>query len=139
MNRDTKNSLNQLSVGMATTAISAPASGNTNVTASNIVGTNDVNYVDLFNGKGAVYKDTSSSNLKNALKADGFDMMPLFVGVVSSGVLAKQGFVIEFSGGIFSGFVTNYYVDKKKDELKKSEQENLSNLSNNSKAKSGGM
>ncbi len=54
------------------------------------------------------------------------------------GVLAKQGFVKEFSGGTFSGAAIDYYVDKKKEELKELEQENLSNLSNNSKAKSGG-
>ena len=79
------------------------------------------------------------SNLKNALKADGFDMMPLFVGVVSSGVLAKQGFVKEFFGGTFSGAAIDYYVDKEKEKLKESEQDNLSDLSNSSKAKNGRM
>jgi hypothetical protein len=77
------------------------------------------------------------SNLKNALEADGFDTMPLFVGIVSSVALSRYGFVREFLGGVLSGAAIDYYVDKKKEGLKKSEKDNSSNLNNDINAKNG--
>ncbi len=77
------------------------------------------------------------NNWQNAIKADGFEMIPIVVGITATGILTNYNLVTKFGIAVSSGAISNYYVNQKKAELEKSEQNNLLNPGNNTKSKDG--
>ena len=73
---------------------------------------------------------------KNALKADGYDTIPISTGIITAGMLSRFSPGIGFIGGVWGGIGSNIYSNQKKEELKKAESGNPSNSDNNTKQKS---
>ena len=59
--------------------------------------------------------------LQDALKADGYDTIPISVGIISATVLAPKNMIIGVGLGVLGGGVSNWYVDKQKNALEKNE------------------
>ena len=71
--------------------------------------------------------------LQDALKADGYDTIPISTGIVTAGVLSRFNLGIGFIGGVLGGIGSNIYSNQKKEELKKAESGNPSNSDAKSK------
>ena len=73
--------------------------------------------------------------LQDALKADGYDTIPISAGIVTAGVLSRFSPGVGFIGGVLGGIGSNIYSNQKKEELKKVESDNSSNSDNNIESK----
>lgn len=59
------------------------------------------------------------NSFENALRADGYDTLPITVGIVTSSILATRGSYIQFIGVGVTGAAATWYAKNKKETLSK--------------------
>ena len=69
------------------------------------------------------------NSFENALRADGYDTLPITVGIISSSVLSRYGLAAGGLVGIAGGIGINIYVNQKKETLDKNNKKTIENKS----------
>ena len=69
------------------------------------------------------------NSFENALRADGYDTLPITVGIISSSVLSRYGLAAGGLVGITGGIGINIYVNQKKETLDKNNKKTIENKS----------
>lgn len=67
------------------------------------------------------------NSFENALRADGYDTLPITVGIISSSVLSRYGLAAGGLVGITGGIGINIYVNQKKETLDKNNKKTIEN------------
>ena len=82
------------------------------------------NWAKFLYVKDVVENHQRFNSWQNALNADGYDMIPLSVGMATTAISAPVKGGTKFGIGLFFGLLADWYVDKQKSELEIKEVDN---------------
>ena len=68
----------------------------------------------IYHLKEVVENHQKFDSWKNALKADGYDTIPISTGIITAGMLSRFSPGIGFIGGVWGGIGSNIYSNQKK-------------------------